>query len=129
MYRINQAIRVAYQAQNAKSGLTIDMDVYDEAQILDVAKSVSGMTHLASGRYEDTFTPDATGDWIVMIYERGKPLKKSGSAVKLFRIADHDVELVGDNVDALSGDVLNMSGDILNLSGDIDDLGSPAMVG
>ena len=81
------------------------MNVYDETQTLDGTKSVASMTEIGvTGRYRATFTPDAEGDWIVLMEDgTGK-----GKVVAHYEVIAHDMDSVGDAIDAI---------------------GSPAMVG
>lgn len=86
MYKKDTAIIVTYQAVNQGTGLTIKMDVYDEAHALD-AQSVAAMTEVgATGRYYATFTPDADGEWMTVCYKDGG----GGEVIKAFRVKDAD---------------------------------------
>ncbi len=38
-YLVNDSIQVEYKAEKAKTGLTVQMDVYDETLTLDVMQS------------------------------------------------------------------------------------------
>ena len=89
-YSLGNAIRVVYQAPKAKSGETVTMEIYDETgnkdivNFPDVVMGEIGTT----GRYEGTFTPDAPGNWTVMIhYDVDK-----GPSVKQYRVLYTDVE-------------------------------------
>ena len=105
LYKVGNPIKVVYQANNAGTGKTVAMDVYDETQTLDSGQSVAAMSEIGSvGRYRETFTPDAEGDWIVLMSDgTGK-----GKVVTHYEVIGHDLDSVGDAIDAL---------------------GSPAMVG
>jgi hypothetical protein len=95
--KINKAIEVTYQAAGAATGLTdVQMDVYDEAHAIDAAKG-GAMTEIGStGRYYKQFTPDAEGEWTVMIDSTTAP----GKVVKHYTVVSHDVDSVGDAIAA-----------------------------
>ena len=105
--KINKPIEVTYQATAVATGLDdVKMDVYDESHAIDVAKGVAAMTEIGeTGRYYGIFTPDAEGEWTVIIDSITKP----GKIVKKYTVVAHDVDSVGDAVDGLndlaSGDV------------------------
>jgi hypothetical protein len=98
-HKINQAIEVTYQAAGAQSGLSdVQMDVYDETHVVDAPKGGT-MTEIGStGRYYKSFTPDAEGEWTVMINSATAP----GKVVKKYSVKGHDVNSVGDAVAALN---------------------------
>ena len=152
MYKVNTAIIVFYQANNARTGRTIQMNVYDEAQALDAPKSGT-MTEIGStGRYYRTFTPDALGTWSVQMYDTVGLVK--GEAMITYKVGNSDVDsiqtdvsavkaktdnlpsdpadqsLVEAKIDSTESDIRGTDGDDLKtLSDQIDDIGSPAMVG
>ena len=97
--KINKAIEVIYQAAGAVTGLDdVKMDVYDEAHVEDVAKAVAAMTEIGStGRYYGVFTPDAEGEWTVLIDSIVAP----GKVVKKYTVVAHDVDSIGDDIAAL----------------------------
>ena len=98
-YKSGVAIIVTYQAANAQTGLTIKLDIYDEAHALDAVKSVAAMTEIGTtGRYYATFTPDAAGEWIALMYKDGG----GGEVVKAFRVATGDEFGIKAAVDALN---------------------------
>lgn len=135
MYKVGNTIDVIYQAKNASSGAIAVMEVYDEGYAF-VSKST--MTELGStGRYYDSFVPDAEGTWITLLYEEvGAQMK--GHVVKAHKVGSHDIDTVGDKVDtnldqSLSTTEDNIRGadndDLKTLSDQIDAIESPAMVG
>jgi len=98
-YKSGVAIIVTYQAAAAATGLTIKMDIYDEAHALDAPKSVAAMTEIGTtGRYYATYTPDAAGEWIALMYKDGG----GGEVVKAFRVATGDEFGIKAAVDALN---------------------------
>ena len=142
-YKVGSPIDVVYQSAGATTGLAIQMDVYDEAQVLATTATFgsSAMGEVGgSGRYKDTFTPDAEGSWIVEMFDIASG---SGKVVKLYAVVGHDVNSVGDNLDLVKSqtDLLptdpadqSLDEDAISASettivAEIDDLESPAMVG
>ena len=140
-YKVGEPIKVVYQAAGGGTGKTISMDVFDETQTLDVGQSIAAMTEIGTkGRYRETFTPDAEGDWLVMMEDS---VAGTGKVVKSFEVAGHSVDSVGDlaeaiktNTDLLPTDPADQSDVEAAISAsetiiiaEIDDLESPAMVG
>lgn len=101
-YKSGVAIIVTYQAVNCATGKTVTMDVYDETHAKDDPKSVAEMTEFGTtGRYYATFTPDAEGEWIVILKNT---TDNNGELVSAFGVAGHDVDSIGDlvtTIDAL----------------------------
>lgn len=111
--KINKAIEVSYQAAGAQTGLDdVKLDVYDESHALDAGKSVAAMTEIgATGRYFATFTPDAEGEWTVLMDSATTP----GKVVKKYTVVAHDVDSVGDAVAVADGKVVGVAGQITAL--------------
>ena len=66
-YKNNISIMVTYQAVACATGKTIQMDVYDETHAKDNPQCGT-MTEIGTtGRYYKSFTPDAEGEWIVLM--------------------------------------------------------------
>ncbi len=143
VYKVGNPIAVTYQAPGASSGLTIAMDVWDEAQVQATTATFASSAMIevgGTGRYRDTFTPDAEGDWIIQMYDSGN---NTGKVVKAYDVVGHDVDSVGDQVDLVKAATDNLPADPADQSlvesyidasettiiGEIDDLESPAMVG
>lgn len=99
-YKSGVAIIVTFQAANAETAATILMDVYDETHAKDVPKCIAAMTEIGTtGRYYATFTPDAAGEWICVMYKSGG----TQNVVKAFRVATADefgIKAVADAVQA-----------------------------
>jgi len=103
IYKNGVAIIVTYQAVNCATGKTVTMDVYDEAHAKDEAKCVAEMTEVAAtGRYYATFTPDAEGEWIIVMKNT---TDGNGEVVKAFAVAGHDVDEIGDNLATVDGKI------------------------
>ena len=106
-YKSGVAIIVTYQAANAETGLTIKMDIYDETHAKDDPKCIAAMTEIGTtGRYYATYTPDAAGEWIALMYKDGG----GGEVVKAFRVAIADEFGVKTVVDAIQAKTDNLPG-------------------
>ena len=98
-YKINEAIAVIYQTNNSKTGETVTMEIYDETGAKDAVNFPDvTMTEIGTtGRYTGSFTPDAEGEWIIMIsYGSGK-----GKMVKQYSVGGYNLDDVGDAVTAI----------------------------
>lgn len=112
-YLINEAIQVTYQPDNAKSGETVTMEIFDETGAKDGINfpDVVMVEILTSGRYIGSFTPDAQGEWVIMIsYGSGK-----GKIVKQYSVGGYNLNSVGQTIDTIE----------IQTTG----LDSPAMIG
>lgn len=110
MYKVGIPIVVVYQASNVDTGKTIAMDIYDETYAKDAAKSVAAMTEMGvTGRYYATFTPDAVGEWVAMMYDTYPPAK--GHVVKAFEVGTSDIDSIGVAVAAVGTKTANLPTD------------------
>jgi len=96
-YRVNEIIRLTYQAANLLSAAAPTCKVFDEAGASDlVAQSAlhSALTagEKAQGRYHGHFTPDAEGRWTVYILDKNS----AGAVTKTYNVGGHNVDSVGD---------------------------------
>lgn len=92
-YLVGEAIQVTYQTDGAKSGETVTMEIFDETGSKDLANFPDvTMTEIpTTGRYKNIFTPDAEGEWVVMIsYGSGK-----GKIVKQYSVGGYNLDSVG----------------------------------
>jgi hypothetical protein len=111
IYKVGVPILVTYQAPNVESGLVPVMEVYNEGHAYDVAKS-GDMTELMNndeppvgqGRYYKSFTPDAEGEWTVLIW-CGTSGNEFGQVVKSYSVCGHDVDSIGDAVSGIQSDL------------------------
>jgi len=102
-YKVNEAIRVVYQATGTGSGLTVNMKVYDETDVEDVAQAAV-MTEIGStGRYVASFTPDAEGDWSVQVTD-----SDGGEGVKHFSVGSYNIQEIGANLQSVETKVDNI---------------------
>jgi len=131
-FKVGEAIEVVYQAQNAGSGVVINMEVYDETHTL-VAGGPTVMMELGtSGRYYASFTPDIAGEWSVQIEQDGG----IGQTTKAFSVGDHNVHDVGAKVDIIDDNTTNLGTNLGIVEGKVDDVNakvsaflSPPMIG
>lgn len=121
-YKVGEAVEVVYQALNAKTGATVNMEVYDETHSL-VAGGPTVLTELgASGRYYGAFTPDAVGEWSIQIQEAGG----DGKVVKAFSVGTKHLQDVGASVDSVQDDVTDLGTNVGIVEGKVDTLGGKA---
>jgi len=92
-FKKDEAIEVLYQAPASTTGLTVQMDVYDEADEKDVAQSGVMLEQGARGKYKKSFTPDANGNWHIEIADDA-----GGKAVKAYSVGNYNVDAVGAGV-------------------------------
>jgi hypothetical protein len=101
IYKNGVAIIVTYQAVNIATGKTVTMDVYDETHAKDVPKCIAAMTEIGTtGRYYATFTPDAVGEWILIMKNT---TDSNGEVVKAYAVA-------GSNLDSITADISTLDG-------------------
>lgn len=119
-YKVDDAIEVTYQAAAASTGLVdVTMEIYDETHSLDgvdfpnVTMTEIGVT----GRYYGTFTPDAEGNWTIMIDSATKP----GKIVKKYSVTAYNINSVGDVVATTDGKVDVVDGKMDAMRGVDDD--------
>ncbi len=121
-YKVGEAIEVVYQAGNAKTGATVNMEVYDEAHII-VEGGPIVLTELgASGRYYGPFVPDAEGEWSVQIQESDG----TGKVTKAFSVGSHNVKDIGASVDTIENDVTTLGTNLGVTEGKVDTVSSKA---
>lgn len=112
-YLINEAIQVTYQPDNAKSGETVTMEIFDETGSKDIINfpDVVMPEIVATGRYTGSFTPDNQGEWVVMIsYGTGK-----GKVVRQYSVGGYNLDSVGQLATSIETQTIGLD--------------SPAMIG
>lgn len=115
-YKVGAALEVVYQALNAATGKTINMEVYDEAHVI-VAGGPTVLTELgASGRYYGAFTPDAEGEWSIQIQESDG----TGKIVKAFSVGTHHLQDVGAKVDTIENQTTTLGTNLGIVEGKVD---------
>lgn len=128
-YKVNQVIKVDFQATGSQTGLVVQMDVYDEGDILDAGQSGAMVELGARGKYTKDFTPDAIGDWRTEINDG-----IGGKIIQNYSVGAENVASVGGKIDALNDlsavEIQGADGDTLKtLSDQMDGITSPPMVG
>jgi len=86
LHKVGNEIIVVYQAANAESGATINVDIYDETHAKDNDKSGTATEIGSTGRYYFAFTPDAAGTWVAQIQKSDG----TGKVVKSFVVKSAD---------------------------------------
>ena len=103
--KIGTLIEITYQASGCQTGLVdVKMEIYDEARVHDDMGDFPDVTMTeigATGRYYGSFSPDAEGDWRVMIDSSAK----KGKMVRDFKIVGHDVDSMGDAIVVVNADM------------------------
>lgn len=102
-YPVNEAIQVTYQTPDGKSGETVTMEIFDETGVKDAINFPDvTMTELSTtGRYTGSFTPDAQGEWIIMVsYASGK-----GKVVKQYSVGGYNLDDIGQTIDTIDGKI------------------------
>lgn len=99
-YKISEAIQVIYQAAGAATGLTVDMQIYDETGAAFTTAPQAMAEIGATGRYQASFTPDAQGEWHAQLVDSG-----GGKALKQFSIGAYNVDSVGGLVGTVNTNV------------------------
>ena len=98
-YAVDEVIQVTYQPDKASSGETVTMEIFDETGAKDLINfnDVTLVEILNTGRYAGSFTPDAQGEWVIMIsYGSGK-----GKQVKQYSVGGYNLDDVGIKVAAI----------------------------
>ena len=115
--KLGEAIKVVYQAPNAESGLNnVKMEIYDELSVKSSDYLDVTLTEIeSSGRYEGSFTPDAKGDWTVVI----EKADGSGKVVKHYSVGAYNVDTLGENIDGVSTDIGAVDTAVVDLDGDV----------
>ena len=112
-YAIDEAIQVTYQIDGAKSGETVTIEIFDETGAKDPVNfpDATMVEILTTGRYGGSFTPDAQGEWIIMIsYGSGK-----GKLVKQYSVGGYNLDDIGQTIDSVESQTTGID--------------SPAMIG
>lgn len=118
-----KTFEVIYQAGKTRTGLTVQMDVYDAAKVKDVAQSLP-MTEIGTtGRYYGSFTADGP-NWHVQITD-----SRGDSAVKQFGPEVYDAAGVGTAIDVVAAGVAAVDAHLTAVEAKVNELGSPPMVG
>lgn len=104
-YKNGVQINLVYQAAGLLSNAIPVGTVYDEGSAVHSAETTALTSALlagelgspAAGRYLGHFTPDAEGMWTVVIKDKNG----AGEVTKMYDVAGHDLDSVGDTLDGL----------------------------
>jgi hypothetical protein len=107
--KVNNPIRIDYQSAAGVSGLTVQMDVYDETGNKDNSMSGVMVEKGTLGIYQKIFTPDVIGDWFIKITDSA-----NGKVIKSFTIGSYDVDTVGIAVDGVVSTLVTMESNLNN---------------
>lgn len=117
VFKVNEPIEIVYQAPNAESGLdSIRADIYDESKALkEVDQPLTEVGN--SGTYRRSFTPDAQGEWEVVIYKFVDSDTRDGQVVKRYSVGAHNVHSVGEGVGGVATAVADVDADVVVVGG------------
>lgn len=116
-YKVNEPIKVYYQAPDKQSGLLdVKCEVFDAQDLIDSTRSGYMVEVGSSGRYNHIFTPDAEGDWSVQIVIESTG---SGAVTKHFSVGEYNIQEIGANLQSVELKVIELK----------KSLSSPPMVG
>ena len=104
-YKNGVQIDLVYQAAGLLSNAIPVGTVYDEGSAVHSAETTALTSALlageladpADGRYLGHFTPDAEGMWTVVIKDKNG----AGEVTKMYNVAGHDMDSIGDTLDGL----------------------------
>jgi len=116
-FAINEPITVIYQAPNKESGLTIEVEIFlpsgdKDSNFPDFTLTERGST----GTYVGTFTPDAAGDWQVLVHKDDG----DGQVTKKYSVGSYNVETVGEKISDTKTVVDNVHTKVANLDTQMD---------
>lgn len=117
--KVNTAHKIQYQAPNKETGLE---DVAAKIYLPNGTQDLVNFPNLiltelgATGIYEDSFTPDVVGEWLVICS------KGDGDAqlAKRYSIGAYDVSEVGSAVNTVDGKVDTVDGKVTTVDGKVD---------
>ena len=119
-FKINEAIKVFYQAPNSATGKTVNMEVYDETDTI-VAGGPTVLGEIAAtGRYQGSFTPDAAGEWSIQV----QISDGTGKVVKSYSVGSYNVNDVGGGVDTVDGKVDDVDSALTTVDTKVDSVDS-----
>lgn len=131
-FKVGEAVEVIYQAQNAASGVTINMEVYDETHIVVAGGPTVLMELGASGRYYASFVPDEEGEWSVQIEQEGG----IGKVTKSYSVGARNLQDIGATIDTIDNSTTALGTNIGIVEGKVDTANdkldamlSPPMIG
>lgn len=114
-YQVNQTIKVIFKA--TVGATSVNLDVFDETDVLDVAQSGAMVQLGSSDRWSKEFTPDTNGDWSIEVTD-----DIGGKVIKHYSVGNYNIDSIGANVQSVESKVDNVGVKINNLQ-------SPPMIG
>jgi hypothetical protein len=118
-YLINEAIEIVYQAPNKEVGLTITAEIVLPNGSKDSNFPDITLTELLSkGIYTGNFTPNAIGDWKVVVHKPGD----EGQVVKRYSVGDYNVHSIGGSIESLETSVDGVGSQVTTVESKIDSL-------
>jgi len=126
-YKVNESIKVVYQAPNAASGLVdVTMEIYNELGVKDSDFPDVTLTEMGnSGRYQGEFTPDEEGEWTITI----ESAPGEGEVVKHYSVGSYNIASIGTKIETCENNIRGENGDTLkSISDQLDSTTSPPMV-
>lgn len=117
MYKIDEPIKIVYQAPNKETDLTITAEIILPGDIKNDSNfpDIILVEVLGKGVYTGTFAPDQEGEWEAIIHKPGD----EGQVVKRYSVGAHNVHSVGAAIADVDADVATLDGKVVNLDGDI----------
>ena len=124
LYQISQPITVTYQSAGSVTGLTVQMDVYDETGAVDAVQS-GVMTESLSipGTYSRAFTPDAEGGWIVRVSDSA-----NSKVVKGYSVGPANLKTVYAAIVDLDADVSGLATQVQEVQDAVENPKHPPMI-
>ena len=110
-FKQGEAVPIVYQAPNAESGLSgVVAEIILPAGVKDLVNfpDVTLTEVLTTGSYQGSFTPNAQGEWIVLIHRADG----NGKVIKRYSVGSHNIHTVGENVNAAGGAIAVVDGKV-----------------
>jgi len=122
-FKVGDALPIVYQAPNAESGLAgviaeifLPTGVKNTENFPDVAMGEV----LNTGTYKGQFTPNVTGEWLVIVHKADG----NGKVIKRYSVGNHNLNTVGTAVDGVNTAVGTVDGKVTTVDGKVDGVNS-----
>jgi hypothetical protein len=120
-FKVDEEIKIVYQAPNKQSGLTITAETILPGDIKDSYFPDQVLIEvLGKGIYTGTFTPNTTGEWQIVVHKPGD----EGQVVKRYSVGGHNVDSVGNKADNIKTTVDGIDTQLDTVETKIDNLGT-----
>jgi len=125
---VNEAIEVGYQAPSAESNLVgvnaPVAEIYLPSGEKDSAFPDIELIEVGnSGTYKGSFTPDAQGEWEVVMHMADG----DSQVVKSFSVGAYNVHSVGEKVNTVDGKVVGIQSTLSSIETKVDAIDTPPM--